>query len=113
LAKRIGARPGSVYFKPRGITLDVLEVVILRLDEFEAVRLADLEGMYQENAAIKMKVSRQTFGNIIGSAHKKIADAIINSKAIKIEGGKVKIKERRANSCCHDRGKGVCRRRFI
>jgi hypothetical protein len=57
------------------------------VDEFEAIRLADLEGLYQEDAAKKMKISRQTFGNIIKSSHGKLADALINGKAIRIEGG--------------------------
>jgi predicted DNA-binding protein (UPF0251 family) len=70
--------------------LDSLEEVILALDELEAVRLADLEGLYQEDAARKMNVSRQTFGNIVNSAHKKIADVLLNAKALKIEGGAVK-----------------------
>jgi len=69
--------------------LDSLEEINLALDELEAVRLADLEGLYQEDAAKKMNISRQTFGNIINSAHKKIADALLNAKALKIEGGKV------------------------
>jgi len=60
------------------------------MDELEAVRLADLEKLYQEEAARKMSVSRQTFGNIIQSAHKKIADALLKGKALKIEGGFVK-----------------------
>jgi predicted DNA-binding protein (UPF0251 family) len=68
--------------------------VILQIDEVEAIRLADLEELYQEDAAKKMHVSRQTFGNIIDSAHKKIADAIVNSKAIKIKGGEVEMDER-------------------
>jgi predicted DNA-binding protein (UPF0251 family) len=68
----------------------MLEEVNLTLDELEAVRLADLEGLYQEDAANKMDVSRQTFGNIINSAHKKIADVLLNAKALKIEGGVVK-----------------------
>jgi predicted DNA-binding protein (UPF0251 family) len=55
------------------------------LDEVEAIRLADLEDLYQEQAAKKMNISRQTFGNIIHSAHKKIADAIINGKALQIK----------------------------
>lgn len=67
--------------------MGVLEEVSLGMDEFEAIRLADLEGLYQEEAAEKMKVSRQTFGNIINSAHKKIAEALIKAKALKIEGG--------------------------
>ena len=64
------------------------------MDELEAIRLADLEGMYQEDAASRMSVSRQTFGNILTSAHKKIADCLVNSKALKIEGGVIKMMER-------------------
>jgi uncharacterized protein len=70
--------------------LDMLEEVNLALDELEAVRLADFDGLYQEDAAKKMNISRQTFGNIINSAHKKIADVLLHAKALKIEGGKVK-----------------------
>lgn len=68
-----------------------LEEVRLTLDEFEAVRLAGLEGLYQEDAAIKMNVSRQTFGNILSSAHRKIADCLVNTKALKIDGGSVQM----------------------
>jgi len=88
--RRIRCSPDSNYFKPRGIPLDKLEEINLTLDELEAVRLADLEGLYQEDAAKKMEISRQTFGNIVNSAHKKIADALLNGKALKIEGGPVK-----------------------
>ena len=69
--------------------MDTLEEVNLTLDELEAIRLADLGELYQEDAAKKMNVSRQTFGNIINSAHKKIADALLNAKALKIEGGNI------------------------
>jgi predicted DNA-binding protein (UPF0251 family) len=68
----------------------MLEEVNLTLDELEAVRLADWEELYQEDAAKKMDISRQTFGNIINLAHKKIADVLLNAKALKIEGGTVK-----------------------
>jgi predicted DNA-binding protein (UPF0251 family) len=88
--RRIRCSPDSNYFKPRGIPIDELEEINLTLDELEAVRLADLEGMYQEDAAKKMGISRQTFGNIVNSAHKKIADALLNGRALKIEGGAVK-----------------------
>ncbi|MCK9614179.1 MAG: DUF134 domain-containing protein [Candidatus Omnitrophica bacterium] len=88
--RRIKCNPDTNYFKPRGIPLDMLEEVNLTLDELEAVRLADFDGLYQEDAAKKMDVSRQTFGNIINSAHKKIADVLLNAKALKIEGGTVK-----------------------
>ena len=89
--RRIGKKPASNYFKPRGIPLSVLELVALTYDELEAVRLADLNGMYQEQAAEQMNVSRQTFGRIVESAHKKIADALVNGKALSIEGGNVEI----------------------
>ena len=87
--RRIRCRPDTNYFKPRGIPLDALEEVNLTLDELEAIRLADLSELYQEDAAKKMNISRQTFGNIINSAHKKIADALLNAKALKIEGGNI------------------------
>ena len=87
--RRIRCNPDTNYFKPRGIPLDALEEVNLTLDELEAIRLADLGESYQEDAAKKMNISRQTFGNIIHSAHKKIADALINAKALKIEGGNI------------------------
>lgn len=98
--RRVRCNPHARYFKPRGIPLDALEEVNLSLDELEAVRLADLEGLYQEDAAKKMKVSRQTFGNIIASAHKKIAESLVNSKALRIEGGVVDMMER--HFACYD-----------
>ncbi len=87
--RRIRCKPDTNYFKPRGIPLDMLEEVNLALDELEAVRLADFDGLYQEDAAKKMNISRQTFGNIINSAHKKIADVLLHAKALKIEGGNI------------------------
>ncbi len=61
-----------------------LEEVILEQDELESLRLADLLSYSQENAAVEMNVSRATFGRIVGSARKKLADAILNGKAVKI-----------------------------
>lgn len=87
----IYSRPQAFFFKPAGIPALQLEEIILTVDEFEAVRLADLQGLYQEVAAQKMNISRQTFGNIIQSAHKKIAEAIVHAKVLKIDGGNVKI----------------------
>lgn len=75
--------------------LSKLENIYLRLDEFEAVRLRYLEGLKQVEAAKKMKVSRPTFSRIETSAHKKIADALVNVKAIRIEGGCCKIRRRK------------------
>jgi len=87
--------PGKRCFKPLCKPLSKLENVYLTLDEFEAVRLACLEGLKQVDAAKKMKVSRPTFSRIETSAHKKIADALVNVKAIKIEGGCCKIIRRK------------------
>lgn len=72
------------YFKPQGIPLRDLEEIELSLDEVEAIRLADIEDLYQADAAAKMGVSRQTFGNIIARAHKKIATALLQGKALRI-----------------------------
>jgi predicted DNA-binding protein (UPF0251 family) len=98
--RRISSTPGSSYFKPRGIPLSVLEEVVLSVDEFEAIRLADLEGLYQELAAGKMSVSRQTFGRIIEAAHQKVAEALVMGKALKIEGGAIEIASGKTLSCC-------------
>ena len=79
----------------------MLEEVILTVDECEAIRLADFEGLYQEQAAEKMAVSRQTFGRIIESAHKKVAEVLVKGKALKIEGGEIEMAEMRKFRC-HD-----------
>lgn len=97
--RRVGSLPESNYFKPRGIPLSALEEVILTVDEFEAIRLADLEGLYQEQAAVRMGVSRQTFGRIVESAHKKVAEALVKGKALKIEGGEFELATMRRFSC--------------
>ena len=91
----IKCMPGERCFKPLCKPLNKLKGVCLTLDEFEAVRLACLEGLKQVDAAKKMKVSRPTFSRIETSAHKKIADALVNIKVIKIEGGCCKIIRRR------------------
>jgi len=85
----IGFLPGATYFKPAGIPLRALEEVIVTLDEIEALRLADLEGRYQEAAAERMKISRPTFARTVESARRKVADALVNGKALRIEGGPV------------------------
>ncbi|MDA8411863.1 MAG: DUF134 domain-containing protein [Treponema sp.] len=88
---RIGIAPRVM--KPSGIPAKDLNHVILGFDEAEAIRLADLEGLYQEAAARSMGVSRQTFGRIIETARRKVADALLNGKALRIEGGEISIKK--------------------
>ncbi|MCU7496244.1 MAG: DUF134 domain-containing protein [Ignavibacteria bacterium] len=82
--RTISCSPAAYYFKPRGIPMSELEEVVLETDEFEAVRLADLLGMKQEEAALSMNISRATFGRIVSKARKKLAESIINGKAIRI-----------------------------
>lgn len=82
--RKICFNPDVTYFKPRGIPLKELEEIELNIDELEALRLCDLKRLEQIEAAEKMNVSRSTIQRIISSARKKIADAIINGKAIKI-----------------------------
>ncbi len=82
--RKINGLFNSDCYKPNGIPLSMLTSIELSVDELEALRLADLENMYQDAAAEEIGVSRQTFGNIIKNARKKVADAIINGKALKI-----------------------------
>jgi predicted DNA-binding protein (UPF0251 family)/predicted Fe-Mo cluster-binding NifX family protein len=76
-------------FGPSGADTSEIEHVTLGLDEAEAIRLADLEGLYQEAAALRMGVSRQTFGRMVESGRRKVADALINRKCLRIEGGEI------------------------
>jgi predicted DNA-binding protein (UPF0251 family)/predicted Fe-Mo cluster-binding NifX family protein len=78
--------------KPAGIPARVLDEIVLGFDEAEALRLADLEGLYQEAAARSMGISRQTFGRIVETARHKVADAILNGKALRLDGGEFTIK---------------------
>lgn len=86
--------PGERCFKPVRKHLAGLKDVCLTLDEFEAVRLADLEGLKQAQAAKRLKISRPTFSRIVSSARNKIADGLVNIKVIRIEGGCCKIIKR-------------------
>jgi predicted DNA-binding protein (UPF0251 family) len=74
---------------------------VLTLDEYEAIRLADLDGLYQDEACQRMGVSRPTFGRILDSAHRKLADVLVHAKALRIDGGPVELVRPR---CCslHD-----------
>lgn len=78
-------KPQNKCFKPCGIAFNQLEVNILKHDELEALRLADYEGLYQEECATRMNISRTTFGRTIENARKKIADCLLHGKALVIE----------------------------
>lgn len=83
--RRVRGRPNSSYFKPAGKRKIELDESILSREEFEAIRLKDFLELEQNNCAEKMEISQSTFHRLISCARKKIADAIVNGKAIKIE----------------------------
>lgn len=103
--RRVAGRPIASVFHPAGIPVHELDGIVLTLDEFEAIRLADLEGLYQEQAAERMIVSRPTFGRILATAHRKVAEALAHGKTLKIEGGTIRVERLRSLRCecprCH------------
>jgi predicted DNA-binding protein (UPF0251 family) len=87
LWRRVDFLPQVTYFKPASVPLAHLQEVRLPIEEAEAIRLKDVEGLAQDDCANKMSVSRPTFARILLSARQKMADALLNGKAIRIEGG--------------------------
>ncbi len=108
LLRRIRFQPGITYFKPAGVRMLELAESILTMDELEAIRLKDFEELEQEKAARKMNISQPTFNRLLKSARKKVADALVNGKAIKIEGGTYKMVQPRMG---RGRGRGLGRGR--
>ena len=101
--RQVGEIPEKICFRPEGVISSCPKEVLLNLDEYESLRLADLEGLYQEQAASRMNVSRPTFGRIVEAARRKVADAIVNGKTLRIEGGPVSIEAGGTTRCprCH------------
>jgi predicted DNA-binding protein (UPF0251 family) len=95
LWRRVGFLPQVTYFKPAGIPLANIQEVRLSVEEAEAIRLKDIEALEQDECAQKMSVSRSTFARILLSARQKMADALLNGKAIRIEGGNYEMAVRR------------------
>jgi len=95
LWRKVSSIPLITYFKPAGIRMAELEEVRLLVEEAEAIRLKDLEGMEQEECAQQMNISRSTFSRLLDSARQKIAGALLNGKAIRIEGGNFEMAVRR------------------
>ncbi|MCR4396918.1 MAG: DUF134 domain-containing protein [Candidatus Saccharicenans sp.] len=89
--RRIGWQPGNVRFFPEGGSPGSTELITLNLDELEAIRLADLEALYQEQAAEKMGISRPTFARILESGRRKVAEALVHGRGLLIGGGPVEV----------------------
>ena len=90
--RRVSFEPDVAFFKPAGVPMRDLEEVVLTVEEFEAVRLSDYEGLTQSECAEKMGVSQPTFYRVLSSAREKIAEAIVKGKAIRIKGGNYSLK---------------------
>jgi len=97
--RRIANLPGCSLFKPAGVPGWSLAELVLTVDEFEALRLADYEALYQEQAAERMRISRQTFGRIVEAARKKVARALVEGCVLRIEGGEIEMAEMRVFEC--------------
>ncbi len=85
--RRIEQNPSIIDFGPLGVVENPLGPVVITIDEFEALRLADFLGLYQEQAAQRMGVSRPTFSRIVDSARHKVAEALVSGRRLRIEGG--------------------------
>lgn len=85
--RQVAGVPQAAYFKPQGIPIRDLSEVSLAVEGLEAIRLADLEGLNMETAAVGMGVSRHTFGRILAEGRKAVAQALVNGFALRIEGG--------------------------
>ena len=96
--RRICSMPKSNEFYPGK---EYFETIKMTVDEFETIRLIDYEGLFQEQCAIQMNVSRATVTSIYDSARKKIADALVNGKRLVIEGGDFTVCENSAHCCGH------------
>jgi predicted DNA-binding protein (UPF0251 family) len=91
--RRVCCLPGVTYFKPIGIPLKNLQEVRLTVEELEALRLKEIEGLDQLNCAVRMGVSRPTFQRILAAARRKTAEALITGKALRIDGGNYTVNE--------------------
>lgn len=105
--RRIFFNPRITYFKPAGVMLRHLQENILTKDELEAIRLIDLEQIEQKKVAKQMKISQPTLSRLLTSARKKIAEALVDGKAIKIQGGVYKMAKGRGLGTGRGIGRGL------
>lgn len=97
----VAGLPNANFFRPMGIPANLLQEVRLSLEEVEAIRLKDLEELEQEKCAERMHISRPTFHRVLESGRKKLADALVNGKAVQIGGGNFGLPQQRFR-CSND-----------
>lgn len=105
--RKVCSLPESTHFGPLDTESNVEQFIVITIDEYETIRLIDLQGLTQEECANQMHIARTTVQRIYSDARRKIADYLINGKILKIEGGDYKICNGSTNSC----GDGSCRRK--
>ena len=111
--RRLWRQPQAAIFKPVGAPLEALTRITLLYEELEALRLADLEGQHQAEAAKQMGVSRSTFQRVVTEARQKVALALVNGAALQVEGGVFRVADVswHCTDCGHDwrlkHGRGV------
>ena len=108
---RIGSRPLATFYKPQGIPLPRLEEVLLPAEGMEALRLVDAEGLSQEDAALRMGVSRPTVCRILGEARTQVARALARGWAIRIESADSGDDAEAERNCGQRSGRGKGRMR--
>lgn len=99
--RRVEKLPPLTHYKPVGIPLHNLEEIILTIEEMEAIRLADIEQLDQAAAADSMEISRPTFHRIVNRAHQKIASALWQGQALRVDGGKFRVAHQCQTSLRH------------
>ncbi|MHB8780791.1 MAG: DUF134 domain-containing protein [Candidatus Geothermincolia bacterium] len=103
--KLVRQEPVSGFFKPQGIPMRMLEEVSITVEELEAMRLVDVECLYQEEAAAAMGVSRQTIQKMLGEARCKVVRALVEGKALRIAGGSYVLQAEDAADRCDTCGR--------
>lgn len=99
--RRVEQLPPVTHYKPAGVPLRLLEEITLTIEEMEAIRLADIEQLDQGAAAERMEISRPTFHRIVNTAHQKIASALWEGHALRVDGGNFRIAHRCQTSLRH------------
>lgn len=107
--RRVCCLPESDRFGPLNLSVDSKHHINMTLDEYEAIRLIDLEGFTQEECAKQMEVARSTVQGIYIEARKKLAESLVNGKVLSIEGGEYLLCEGLGNNC----GRGCHRHRRV
>lgn len=104
--RKVCCLPDSIRFGPLDCPAEASNAVNMTVDEYETIRLIDLEGLTQEACAGQMNIARTTVQGIYNDARRKLAESLVNGKVLRIEGGEYKLCDGLGNGC----GGGVCRR---